>query len=99
MSLPRSFTMPAFPTATGTERCRSAMAIALITLSDAGARLLAPLAAHLPEARVYVHTSVRKEAISLAPAGSDSSLRASDAGGDNLQLGPNSRRTDAEKGA
>jgi cobalt-precorrin 5A hydrolase len=38
--------------------------IALITLSDAGARLLAPLVATLPKARLYVHESVH-----VAPAG------------------------------
>ena len=35
------------------------MATALITLSDAGVRLLAPLVDLLPEARLYVHESVR----------------------------------------
>jgi cobalt-precorrin 5A hydrolase len=35
------------------------MAIALITLSAAGARILAPLTASLPEVRLYVHQSVR----------------------------------------
>jgi len=33
--------------------------IALITLSDAGAKLLAPLVGHWPEARLYVHESVQ----------------------------------------
>lgn len=33
--------------------------IALITLSDAGAKLLAPLVGHWPETRLYVHESVQ----------------------------------------
>jgi len=33
--------------------------IALITLSDAGAKLLVPLVGHWPEARLYVHESVQ----------------------------------------
>ncbi|MEK6535321.1 MAG: cobalamin biosynthesis protein, partial [Thermodesulfobacteriota bacterium] len=39
------------------------MKTALITLSDAGARLLAPLTGRLPEARLFVHKSVRNESI------------------------------------
>ena len=39
------------------------MKTALITLSDAGARLLAPLVARLPEARLFIHESVRGESI------------------------------------
>jgi cobalt-precorrin 5A hydrolase len=39
------------------------MKTALITLSDEGARLLAPLAGLLPEARLFVHESVRDESI------------------------------------
>jgi hypothetical protein len=35
------------------------MKTALITLSDEGARLLAPLTGRLPEARLYIHESVR----------------------------------------
>ena len=35
------------------------MKTALITLSDAGARLLAPLVSRLPEARLFVHESVQ----------------------------------------
>ncbi|MHB8770980.1 MAG: cobalt-precorrin 5A hydrolase [Syntrophales bacterium] len=41
----------------------NAPTIALITLSDAGARLLAPLAATLPGARLYVHEAVRDESL------------------------------------
>ncbi len=37
----------------------NAPTIALITLSDAGARLLAPLLTALPETRLYLHDSVR----------------------------------------
>jgi cobalt-precorrin 5A hydrolase len=33
---------------------------ALITLSDAGARLLAPLVGHLPEARLFVHDAAQE---------------------------------------
>ena len=44
------------------------MATALITLSDAGVRLLAPLVDLLPEARLYVHESVR-----VLPFGGESS--------------------------
>jgi cobalt-precorrin 5A hydrolase len=40
---------------------------ALITLSDAGARLLAPLAAALPGARLYLHESVRVASAGEAP--------------------------------
>jgi cobalt-precorrin 5A hydrolase len=36
---------------------------ALITLSDAGAKLLAPLVTALPVARLYIHESVRDESI------------------------------------
>jgi cobalt-precorrin 5A hydrolase len=36
---------------------------ALITLSAAGATLLAPLAARLPEARLYLHEAVRHESV------------------------------------
>ncbi|MDO9230823.1 MAG: cobalamin biosynthesis protein [Syntrophales bacterium] len=39
------------------------MKTALITLSDAGARLLAPLTGRLPEARLFIHESVRDESI------------------------------------
>jgi cobalt-precorrin 5A hydrolase len=39
------------------------MKTALITLSDAGARLLAPLVARLPEARLFIHESVRGESV------------------------------------
>ena len=39
------------------------MKIALITLSDEGARLLAPLTGRLPEARLFIHESVRDESI------------------------------------
>ncbi len=41
----------------------NAATIALITLSDAGARLLVPLVAALPEARLYIHESVRDESV------------------------------------
>jgi cobalt-precorrin 5A hydrolase len=41
------------------------MTIALITLSDAGARLLAPLTRALPGARLYAHETVREEALRL----------------------------------
>jgi cobalt-precorrin 5A hydrolase len=40
----------------------TAIATALITLSDAGARLLAPLASALPGTRLYIHESVRAAA-------------------------------------
>jgi len=39
------------------------MKTALITLSDEGARLLAPLTGRLPEARLFIHESVRDESI------------------------------------
>ena len=39
------------------------MKTALITLSDEGARLLAPLTGRLPEARLFIHESVREESI------------------------------------
>ena len=39
------------------------MKTALITLSDEGARLLAPLTGRLPEARLFAHESVRDESI------------------------------------
>jgi cobalt-precorrin 5A hydrolase len=39
------------------------MKTALITLSDEGARLLAPLTGCLPEARLFIHESVRNESI------------------------------------
>ena len=39
------------------------MKTALVTLSDEGARLLAPLTGRLPEARLFVHESVRNESI------------------------------------
>jgi cobalt-precorrin 5A hydrolase len=48
----------------------NAESLALITLSDAGARLLAPLAAALPGARLYLHESVRDEALGTAAGGS-----------------------------
>ncbi len=43
------------------------MKTALITLSDAGARLLAPLTGRLPEARLFIHESVRDESIRCKP--------------------------------
>ncbi|MBU1150352.1 MAG: hypothetical protein KJ800_05325, partial [Proteobacteria bacterium] len=39
------------------------MKTALVTLSDEGARLLAPLTGRLPEARLFIHESVRHEPI------------------------------------
>jgi hypothetical protein len=39
------------------------MKTALITLSDEGARLLAPLTDRLPEARLFIHESVRDESL------------------------------------
>ena len=36
---------------------------ALITLSEEGAKLLAPLATALPGARLYIHESVRDESV------------------------------------
>jgi cobalt-precorrin 5A hydrolase len=42
------------------------MTTAIITLSAAGARLLAPLAAALPEARLFVHDAVPEEALAGA---------------------------------
>jgi cobalt-precorrin 5A hydrolase len=41
----------------------NAMTIALITLSEAGAKLLVPLVSALPGARLYLHESVQDEAI------------------------------------
>ncbi len=60
------------------------MKTALITLSDAGARLLAPLVVRLPEARLFVHESVRNEPIRCetirneATAGQNSNRRKAD---------------------
>jgi len=48
------------------------MKIALITLSDEGARLLAPLTGRLPEARLFIHESVRDESIRCEIARQDS---------------------------
>ena len=45
------------------------MKTALITLSAEGARLLSPLAGRLPEARLFVHESVRHERGREAPEG------------------------------
>jgi len=42
------------------------MKTALITLSNAGTRLLAPLAGRLPEARLFVHKSVKDESVRKA---------------------------------
>jgi len=43
------------------------MKTALVTLSDEGARLLAPLTGRLPEARLFIHESVRDESIRCKP--------------------------------
>ena len=43
------------------------MKTALVTLSDEGARLLAPLTGRLPEARLFIHESVRDESIRCEP--------------------------------
>jgi cobalt-precorrin 5A hydrolase len=43
------------------------MKTALVTLSDEGARLLAPLTGRLPEARLFVHESVRHESVREVP--------------------------------
>jgi len=45
----------------------NAVTTALITLSREGAKLLAPLAAALPETRLFIHESVRRDSIPEAP--------------------------------
>ena len=55
------------------------MKSALITLSAEGARLLAPLAALLPEARLFVHDSVRLEAIGCGGTVPEEAARADSA--------------------
>jgi cobalt-precorrin 5A hydrolase len=51
------------------------MKTALITLSDEGARLLAPLTGLLPEARLFIHESVRDESIRRPSVGNDATTR------------------------
>ncbi len=51
------------------------MKTALITLSDEGARLLAPLIGRLPEARLFVHESVRHESIRFEPVRNETTAR------------------------
>jgi cobalt-precorrin 5A hydrolase len=51
------------------------MKTALITLSDAGARLLAPLTGRLPEAWLFVHESVRDESIRCEPVRNETTAR------------------------
>ncbi|MBM4314248.1 MAG: hypothetical protein FJ122_10060, partial [Deltaproteobacteria bacterium] len=50
---------------------------ALITLSFEGAKLLAPLAAALPGARLYIHESVRDESIREGLGGVEKDRRGS----------------------
>ncbi len=45
----------------------NAMTTALITLSEEGAKLLAPLAAALPETRLFIHEAVRDGSVREAP--------------------------------
>jgi cobalt-precorrin 5A hydrolase len=54
------------------------MKTALITLSAEGARLLAPLAGRLPEARLYVHESVRGGSFGNGSVRRDSALHETD---------------------
>jgi cobalt-precorrin 5A hydrolase len=51
------------------------MKTALVTLSDEGARLLAPLITCLPEARLFVHESVRNESIRCEPVRNETTTR------------------------
>jgi cobalt-precorrin 5A hydrolase len=51
------------------------MITALITLSDEGARLLAPLTGRLPEARLFIHESVRDESIRCEPVRNETTAR------------------------
>jgi cobalt-precorrin 5A hydrolase len=51
------------------------MKTALITLSDEGARLLAPLTGRLPEARLFIHESVRDESIRCEPDRNETTAR------------------------
>ncbi|MBU3932269.1 MAG: hypothetical protein KKF01_07485, partial [Proteobacteria bacterium] len=51
------------------------MKTALVTLSDEGARLLAPLTGRLPEARLFVHESVRDESIRCKPVRNETIVR------------------------
>lgn len=64
------------------------MKTALITLSDAGARLLAPLAGLLPEAGLFVHESVREEALRWGPAGIPDARDGAPRAGDRAEPGP-----------
>ena len=51
------------------------MKTALITLSDEGARLLAPLTGRLPEARLFIHESVRDESTRCEPVRNETTAR------------------------
>lgn len=51
------------------------MKTALITLSDEGARLLVPLVGRLPEARLFIHKSVRNVPIRCEPVRNETTAR------------------------
>ena len=53
------------------------MKTALVTLSAAGARLLAPLAVLLPDAKLYIHESVQYESFQGALDGKHWTSRSS----------------------